>query len=281
MTPLAEKDVQDINIIARFLAASQVSSLRTCPAVDVVVLCGNAILPITETLFDGLEHRADLAKTLVICGGIGHSTQYLYDAVGNHWRYRGLHSEIEGLPEAAVLELMLRRCHLWPAMYVTEETKLIVEEKSQNCGANAIETRRVLEQHGKPVPRSVIVVQDPTMSLRTVAAFQHTYQDVSPPIEFLACPTLIPQMRLNEDGEAYISATQHQLAHQWASESIESSHLWTNDRFLDLLMGEIPRLRDDENGYGPRGKDFIVHVDIPAEVESAWERLSEVLKSKR
>jgi len=40
-----------------------------------------------------------------------------------------------------------------------------------------------------------------------------------------------------------------------------------------LLLGELPRLRDDINGYGPLGRDFIVHVDIPAEVEAAWQIL--------
>jgi hypothetical protein len=38
-------------------------------------------------------------------------------------------------------------------------------------------------------------------------------------------------------------------------------------------MGEIPRLKDDENGYGPRGKGFIGHVDIPKEVLEAYEEL--------
>ncbi|CSG73972.1 Uncharacterised protein [Shigella sonnei] len=27
------------------------------------------------------------------------------------------------------------------------------------------------------------------------------------------------------------------------------------------------------NGYGPRGRDFIVHVDFPAEVIHAWQTL--------
>lgn len=38
-------------------------------------------------------------------------------------------------------------------------------------------------------------------------------------------------------------------------------------------MGEIPRLQDDENGYGPKGKNFIAHVDIPETVQEACERV--------
>ncbi|MNI99050.1 hypothetical protein D3C73_1580300 [compost metagenome] len=49
--------------------------------------------------------------------------------------------------------------------------------------------------------------------------------------------------------------------------------LWDMQRFISLIMGEIPRLKDDENGYGPNGKGFIGHVDIPKEVLEAYEIL--------
>lgn len=52
--------------------------------------------------------------------------------------------------------------------------------------------------------------------------------------------------------------------------------MWSMERYLTLLMGEIPRLRDDENGYGPRGKNFISHVEIPEEVTQAVEGLKTV-----
>ena len=49
--------------------------------------------------------------------------------------------------------------------------------------------------------------------------------------------------------------------------------MWDINRYISLLMGEIPRLSDDENGYGPNGKDFIAHVDIPSEVRKAFDEL--------
>ena len=49
--------------------------------------------------------------------------------------------------------------------------------------------------------------------------------------------------------------------------------MWDMDRYITLLMGEIPRLRDDQNGYGPQGKNFISHVNIPQDVECAFEML--------
>lgn len=33
---------------------------------------------------------------------------------------------------------------------------------------------------------------------------------------------------------------------------------------------KCPRLADNENGYSPRGKGYIAHVDIPKEVEDAF-----------
>jgi hypothetical protein len=52
--------------------------------------------------------------------------------------------------------------------------------------------------------------------------------------------------------------------------SSEMPGVWGVDRFLSLLLGEIPRLRDAPGGYGPNGSGFIDRVDIPEEVETAW-----------
>lgn len=52
--------------------------------------------------------------------------------------------------------------------------------------------------------------------------------------------------------------------------------MWDIDRYVNLLMGEIPRLADDADGYGPRGKNFIAHVDIPTEVRAAHAALQPV-----
>lgn len=54
----------------------------------------------------------------------------------------------------------------------------------------------------------------------------------------------------------------------------EQQGVWDVDRFLSLLLGEIPRLRDDPAGYGPAGKGFIDHVNIPTAVEAAHARLA-------
>jgi uncharacterized SAM-binding protein YcdF (DUF218 family) len=142
---------------------------------------------------------------------------------------------------------------------------VLVEDKSTNCGANAIESRKVLEANGIPVPASILVVQDPTMSLRTIASFQRAFQDFKTPPRFFACPTFVPTM-CERDGELVYDVP-----------GVEGGRLWHVRRFLDLIIGEVPRLRDDEMGYGPRGKGFIAHVDLPEEVEEAWRRLKGVM----
>jgi len=50
----------------------------------------------------------------------------------------------------------------------------------------------------------------------------------------------------------------------------------TSERFASLVMGEIPRLRDDKNDYGPKGGNFFDHIEIPLEVLQAHAELTEV-----
>jgi hypothetical protein len=68
---------------------------------------------------------------------------------------------------------------------------------------------------------------------------------------------------------------QQQQQRQQEKSLSQQQGVWDVDRFMSLLLGEIPRLRDDPSGYGPKGKDFIDHVEIPAEVESAWDRIAQ------
>ena len=52
--------------------------------------------------------------------------------------------------------------------------------------------------------------------------------------------------------------------------------MWDIERYISLLMGEIPRLSDNENGYGPKGKGFIAHVEIPDQVSKAFHELHRI-----
>lgn len=252
----------DINLIARFLAHEQIQDLSQAVPTDCIVLCGSAILHCTESVFSVLEKNPNLARTLVICGGIGHSTKHLYSAVAQNPRYAALLPEIRHLPESRVLNTIFERFYD-RASIARAGCTILIEDQSTNCGANAMETRKILEAHSVPTPASCIIVQDPTMSRRTLAAFRKTYGDISPPPTFMACPTFVPEVEMLEGKFGYVTAR-----------GLDSGGLWEMGRFCDLVVGEIPRLRDDPQGYGPKGKGFIVHVEIPGEVEEAWTRLA-------
>jgi len=258
----------DINVVARFLAHEQVQDLSACRAVDCIVIAPSAVLYGAEALFRALETRPDLTKTLVLCGGVGHSTPLIYDSVARNTKYNSLAKEIDGLPEARVLQKIMERFFDVSAI-TAAGCRILIEDKSTNCGANAVESRKVLEKSDVPTPKTFIIIQDPTMALRTIASFEKAYDDLESPPTFLSCPVFVPEMQASESGLHFTVA------------DVPATDLWEPRRFFDLIMGEIPRLRDDEVGYGPRGKGFITHVDIPVEVEEAWQRLQGTLDNRR
>ncbi len=61
--------------------------LPALPQVDVVVLAGNAVIP---TIDAACRLAAEREVPLLISGGVGHSTNYLYEAVRQDTRYRML-----------------------------------------------------------------------------------------------------------------------------------------------------------------------------------------------
>jgi uncharacterized SAM-binding protein YcdF (DUF218 family) len=260
--------VSDINLIARFLAHEQIQNLPSHPPVDCIIICASAVLYQAEMLFRALESRPDLAKTVVLCGGIGHSTPLIYEAVAKSTKYHALAAEVVGLPEARVLEKILQR-YFGVSAITRAGGKVLIEDKSTNCGANALQSRKVLEAAGVPTPRTCIIIQDPTMALRTVTSFQKTYSDLETPPIFLSCPVFVPQVQMMASEFQYLVG------------GVSRTELWQTGRFFDLIMGEIPRLRDNEAGYGPKGKGFITHVDISEGVENAWQRLENVLGNCR
>jgi hypothetical protein len=52
--------------------------------------------------------------------------------------------------------------------------------------------------------------------------------------------------------------------------------MWDMNHYISLLMGEIARLSDTPEGYGPQGKNFIAHGEVPPEVRSAFEELQRI-----
>lgn len=268
MAAFAPSAVTDINALSEYLSDCEVQDLSSVSPVDCIVLCASQVLYGAEMVFTALQRRPSLAKCLVLCGGTGHSTDLLYGAVKKHPRYSRLIHTIQGLPEARVLEQILDE-FFDRAGITAQGCRILIEEKSTNCGQNASESRQVLSQAGCSTPKRFVIVQDPTMMLRTKASFERAYKDAPFTVSFLSCPVFVPKLQISYAGVL-----------EYQNETVVSG-MWTFERFIELIMGEIPRLRDDEEGYGPRGRGFISHVDLPSEIEAAWSRLVAKFKHTR
>ncbi|CAP97969.1 hypothetical protein E8E15_011522 [Penicillium rubens] len=260
--------VDDINLLSEFLSDNQLPDLSTTSPVDCIVICASAVLHSAEVLFKTLQQKPSLTKALVLCGGIGHSTELLYNAVKSHPVFSQIAHEIQGLPEAKVLERILDQ--FFDRSLITKEgCQVLLEPRSTNCGQNASFSRRVLDEAGFRAPATCIIIQDPTMMLRTRASFEKAYEGTRSLVSIISCPVFVPHVQLSRNGVIEYTDT------------LPPSELWSQNRFLELIMGEIPRLRDDKDGYGPRGRGFIAHVDVPSDVETAWSRLQVVTGSSR
>ena len=261
---------ENVNTVSRFISQEDIPDLRKIEPVDTVVLCVCSVLLSSETVFEIIKERPGITKTLVLCGGIGHSTKLIYEAVARHPRFKFIAPEIQGLPEAQVLRAIFDHFFAPGLPAGQPAPRILVEDRSTTCHTNAGETRKLLEVSGVPTPKSVVVVQDPTMVRRTVACFEKVYDDMASSPRFIGCPIFVPLVGQVGDGKLVYTAP-----------DIAPELMWDMDRFLNLVMGEYPRLTDDENGYGPKGNGTIVHVDIPPEVEEAWKRLSEKVTNSR
>jgi len=240
------EDVAAANRIAAFLALDTLHG-----NIDLVILAGNAILATAEGAFD-LACNENVP--VLITGGIGHSTDLLTQAVRACPVYVSIATD--GRPEADVLADVARE--IWGLA----PNQVMVETQSTNCGENAIFSLRRLDDLGLR-PQRAVLVQDPLMQRRSEASFTRAWRDSAWPTAFLDWPVFVPQLAIRDGVVDYRDGS--------------PKGLWSPQRFVSLLMGEIPRLRDDENGYGPRGRGFISHVDIPSDVLAAYGHLSRAL----
>ncbi|KAI0163400.1 hypothetical protein BJ166DRAFT_293196 [Pestalotiopsis sp. NC0098] len=310
-----------VNEISTFLAHEQIrdaTDLDEClvpdsnggTQVDVITFCASAVLHTADMVFASVnevnrkreaqrqQNSSSLSHyriILVLCGGIGHSTHYMHEAVARHPRYHVIADKVRGQPEARVLQAIAeeffglvaydqaadeaQKSH--PTDAIETVLTVLVEDQSTNCGANASMTKALLDRHGIHNPRSIIVAQDPTMCRRTAASFEKLYEaDPDSRPQILCWPTFVPRLTLAEAKTVAGSGPLGRLTFQTTPMSgPDLDDLWEMPRFADLIMGEIPRLRDTADGYGPRGKGFISHVDVPPSIENAWRRLRSSLGS--
>lgn len=244
-----ERVAQCINTLGAFCGKRDVKALTPqalyetfgIRQADVMVLFGGSILAGGDVLAQAMKNG--VAKRYVIVGGEGHTTETLRQRV--HREYPQI--ETAGLPEARVFAAYLEKVHgVKPDL---------LECQSTNCGNNITYLMQLLKDNGIAF-ESIILTQDASMQRRMEAGLRKHIGDSARIINFAAY-------------EAKGVVRDGQLAF---AEPIFG--MWDVQRYLSLLLGEIPRLTDDENGYGPRGRDFIAHVDIPDEVRLAFEELA-------
>ncbi len=226
-----ENVAREINFIADFLARRDVDEpIRA----DAVIACACA----PPLVLDAVREASLLSPLLLISGGIGHSTESLKQRV----RERFPSIPVEYRAEAEIYRDVLT------GEFGVDLSKILLENRSTNCGENAWESQRALDRNGVS-PQSILLIQDPTMQRRSHASFERAWRGRD--VRFISFAPFTP--RLENDG------------------TLEPRGQWSFSRFLSLLLGEIPRLRD----YGPAGRDFIEHVDVPERVIEAHDRVKE------
>jgi hypothetical protein len=98
------------------------------------------------------------------------------------------------------------------------------------------------------------------MQRRTKATYLHQWQQQGVQAECLSWPVFTPVL-MRVDSQLTITGAPG------------SGGIWSLERYLSMILGEMARLKDDAHGYGPNGKGFIGAVEMPGAVESAWRRL--------
>lgn len=242
--------MKNINILGKFCGKRDISKLESAQLkarygidqADIMVLFGGSILAGGDVLAEAMRNK--IAKKYVIVGGAGHTTQTL--RLQMHDQFPQI--DTDGLPEASIFAIYLKyKYNLEPDF---------LECDSTNCGNNITYLLRLLKEHHETF-KSIILMQDATMQLRMEAGLRKNINQDSIIVNYAAY-------------DVEVIVRDHELVFKQ-----NVLGMWTMERYISLLMGEIPRLLDDADGYGPNGKNYIAHVDVPIEVRNAFAELKE------
>lgn len=244
------KTAEYINILGEFCGKRDIPKLMQeylqkkygIVQADVMVLFGGSIMCGGDVLADAIKNG--IAKKYIIVGGAGHTTETLRTKM--HEEFPEI--ETSEKAEAEVFAGYLKHKYGLEADYL--------ECNSTNCGNNITYLLDLLKENGIEF-NSIILSQDATMQNRMDAGLRkYVKEDVT----IINYATYAAKVTVKGGVLAYENNI-------WG--------MWDMEHYISLLLGEIPRLSDDENGYGPKGKDFIAHVEIPSEVKAAFEGLCE------
>lgn len=245
-----------LNILVDFLAKRDVDDLSTLSLqqkynitqVDLLILFGGSIPEGCRVL--AKAHQQNLAKHYLLVGGAGHTTDSLRQKMQPYLPKINISTK----SEAEIFSLYLNQQY--------NINDCLLETTSTNCGNNITYTLELLKQLSI-FPKSIIFMQDATMQNRMDAGFRKYISADTALINYATYKT-------------YFTVKGDKLC-------LENNiiwEMWDINRYIELIMGEIPRLWDNQEGYGPKGKNFIAHVDIPQEVLEAYNYLHEHLTIK-
>ena len=241
------KDIANcINIISDFCGKRDIDFLTkeelykkyNINKADIMVLFGGSIICGGDVLADAINN--DIADKYIIVGGAGHTTESLRMQMRKELPDIFIDDKIT---EAEMFNIYINKKYGFNAD--------LLELKSTNCGNNITYMLSLLKENNIDF-NSIIICQDSTMQYRMEAALRKYISDDILIINYAAYKVKV--ININD-----------KLIYEK-----EVLGMWDIDRYISLLMGEVQRLNDDENGYGPKGKDFIVHIDIPDDVMNAF-----------
>ncbi|MGL6020103.1 MAG: YdcF family protein [Gibbsiella quercinecans] len=238
--------IHDLNTLADWLSPDELAASESISP-DLLILAGHAILP---NITGAMRFIAETGIPVLFSGGIGHSTALLRQAVKNNPLTTAI--ETEDKSEAEILADIAERIFRIP------KNKIFVESQSTNCGQNADFSSELILQHNL-APSTIILVQDPLMQRRTYESFAFSWKKKNMAGRFINWPVFKPHL-IMASNQPIITGAQFY-------------GVWALNRYISMILGEVKRLRDDVSGYGPLGAGFIGHVDIPEEIECAWQRL--------
>ena len=247
---------KNLNILIDFLAKRDLTALSPdelqakykINQADLLILFGGSI-PEGADVF-AKAHQQNIAKNYLLVGGAGHTTE----ALRQKMQLSLADIDISSKSEAEIFALYLKNKY--------NITDCLLETKSTNCGNNITNALELLKNLDLK-PKSIIFMQDATMQNRMDAGFR----------KYCPCDTALINYATYK---VHFTVQNDKLC----LEQNNIWQMWNIDKYIELLMGEIPRLTDNINGYGPQGKDFIAHVDIPQEVHSAYQHLYQHLNIK-
>jgi uncharacterized SAM-binding protein YcdF (DUF218 family) len=249
---------RDVNRISAYLALDDFGGgapgAEVLCGLEAIALLGNQVIA-TLTAACTLALRSPGA-VLLLSGGAGHSTQHLYDNLRLS-SYGGLLAQgllRESMAEAEIYAAVAQAAFQIPA------GRILVESRSTNSAENARYSLQILRDANRR-QGPILILQDPTMQRRSVLTWAREAEIAGWEARVLSHAAFVPQVEPGPDGLPRFLAGQ-------------TEGTWTMERFLALILGEIGRLRDDENGYGPKGRNFLPHVEIPEPVIESYERLS-------